>query len=183
MIDDLEEIRAALERLGRWEVLDRLQPGLASQLVRDRLAAAGLGRQPDLEALYGWRNGTGGEGSPDLGSIWLFPGFYLLSLDDAFANYKSIRPNQRWDPAWFPVFANDGGDFYAVNTAEDPAPVVYFMIDEPEQPVEHESLSRMIKTLADCFREGIFYVDDSGYLEMHDRRYAAMVRRNNPNRA
>jgi hypothetical protein len=178
--DDLEEIRASLERLGRWELLDRLQPGLASHLVRDRLATAGLGKQPDLEALYGWRNGTRAEGSSSLGSICLFPGFYLLSLDDAFANYSLIRADRRWDPAWLPVFANDGGDFYAVDTAADPGPVVDFMNEEPEQPVEHESLSGMIRTLADCFREGVFYVDGAGYLEMDDVRYAAVTGRNNP---
>lgn len=141
----------------------------------------GLDTPADLEDLYSWRNGTRVEAGSDLDSVQFFPGFYLLSLDDALENYEGFRRDSRWDSAWLPVFANGGGDFYAVNTAEGSGPIIGFIIDQSEHPVEYEGLGAMLETLADCFTEGVCFVDDRGYLEMDDRRHAAIARRHNAN--
>jgi cell wall assembly regulator SMI1 len=179
--DNLEIIRSYLERLDRHEVLARLLPGLRPDDIQRRLTDVGLGVPPDLVDLYAWRNGTRVEPGADLDSVHFFPGFWLLSLDDALTNYVAFRDDPRWAPSWLPVFSNGGGDFYAVNAREAPFHVIGFLIDQPDQPVEYESLAHMAQTLAECFQAGAFFVDDRGYLEMDDQRYAEIARRNNPN--
>jgi hypothetical protein len=84
---------------------------------------------------------------------------------------------------WLPVFANGGGDFYVVDFSSGSDlehPVVGFMLDEAEHPIEYESLPAMIATIAECFEEGAFFVDDRGYLEVDDGRHVEIARRNNP---
>jgi hypothetical protein len=52
-------------------------------------------------------------------------------------------------------------------------------MDRADHPTEHECLETMMATLAE-FSERAFFVDDHGYLEIDDRRYAEIARRNNP---
>ncbi len=180
VIESLEIIRLHLEQMNRRELLARLLPGLPRDAIRERLARAGLGVPPDLRDLYSWRNGTRVEAGTDLDSVHFFPGFWLLSLDDALTSHVAFRDDPRWDSAWLPVFANGGGDFYALDTRESPFHVIGFMIDQSDQLVEYETLGHMVNTLAELFAEGAFFVDDRGYLEADDRRHAEIARRNNP---
>lgn len=46
--------------------------------------------------------------------------------------------------------------------------------------MEFESLPAMLRTLAASFDEGVFFVDDHGYLEMDDHAFAALAARMNP---
>ena len=84
-------------------------------MVRSSLAAVGLTSIRELEELYGWKNGTSIAGVAAVDDIHLFPGFYLLSIEDAVANYRAFAPDARWMGGWLPVFANGGGDFYVLD--------------------------------------------------------------------
>jgi hypothetical protein len=176
----LETIRKYLGQLGRHEVVERLQPGLELDQIDTRLANAGLGPSAEVGGLYSWRNGTRVEPGTTLDSVQFFPGFWLLSLDDVVSNYLAFRDDSRWSSGWLPIFANGGGDFYAVDLEQRPSPVIGFMVDSESHPVEYESLAHMLDTLAECFAEGAFFVDDQGNLEMDDSRHAQIARRNNP---
>jgi hypothetical protein len=176
----LERIVAALAKLGRTEVLRRLLPGVPVETIRERFRGVGLQASSGLVALYSWHGGTAVTAGTSLDDVQFFPGFWFLSLDDAIANYVAFRDDMRWNSSWFPVFANGGGDFYAVWIREQGEPVVGFLVDEAEHPVEYASLASMCGTLADCFEEGVFYVDGRGFLEMDDARHADIARRNNP---
>lgn len=165
----LTSIEAALQRLGRQALLRSLQAGLSAEAVRSSLGAAGLASASDLEALYVWRNGTPTAGGVTLDDIHLFPGFYLLSIEDAIANYSTFLTDSRWRPGWLPIFANGGGDFYVLDLGSLSArPVRHFRVEESEHPVEFTSLGAMLATLAAAFERGIFFVDANGYLEMDD---------------
>ena len=77
-----------------------------------------------------------------------------------------------------PVFANGGGDFYAVvcdDARDDYGSVVHFRIDDSEHPIEFGSLRAMLETLAAAFVRGVFYIDRSAYLEMDDMQFAALA--------
>lgn len=179
MIEQLDRIYAQLERLGRDEVIRRLQPALTPDEIQRRLADIGLVAPQDVIELYSWHNGTRVEPGTYLDSVHFFPGFSFLSLDDAVRHYVAFRDDERWDRGWLPIFANGGGDFYAV-VACSPFPVVGFLIDQREHPVEYESLDAMVSTLSESFDQGAFFVDQRGYLESDDRRHAEIARRNNP---
>lgn len=94
-------------------MLERLRPGIKSDALNGSMEAIGLFAPADLCDLYEWRNGTDTQGAK-LDDIHLWPGFYFLTIKDAIANYGAFVADSRWDRAWIPVFANGGGDFYAV---------------------------------------------------------------------
>lgn len=171
----------ALSRLGREALLQSLQIGLSADAVRSKLASAGLSCTPELEAVYGWRNGTASDSPASLDDIQLFPGFHLLSLEDAVTNYRALVVDDRWTTGWLPVFANGGGDFYVVDLSPTGAGAVrHFWIDEAEHPIEFSSLSAMMATLAQGFARGIVCLDPNGYLERDDMVFGRLATDMNP---
>ena len=172
----LASIEAALQRLGRHALLRSLQAGRSAEAVRSSLGAVGLASAPELEALYVWRNGTSTAGGVTLDDIHLFPGFYLLSIEDAIMNYRAFMNDSRWRTGWLPIFANGGGDFYVLDLGSlSTRPVRHFRIEESEHPVEFTSLGAMLATLAAGFERGVFFVDSNGYLEMDDLAFGGLA--------
>ena len=149
MIEDisvvLSQIEAALRRLDRQVLLRALRPGLPAGDVR---ASLGLGASAELEALYGWRDGTATAAVGSVDDIHLFPGFYLMSIEDSIVNYRAFVTDPRWKPGWLPVFTNGDGDFYVVELRTDTeSPVRHFRIDQSEHPIEFSSLGRCWRPL------------------------------------
>jgi hypothetical protein len=179
----LATIETALQRLGRQVLLRSLQPGLPGSAVRSALGGADLALAPstELESLYGWRNGTSTAGVAAVGDVHLFPGFYLLSVEDAIANYRAFVTDSRWRSSWLPVFANGGGDFYVLDLGPPlESAVRHFRLDESEHPIEFSSLGALLTTLAQAFELGVFFVDPSGYLEMDDLVFGGLAAELNP---
>ena len=183
MVKDLEAILVSLEGLGRRTVLSHLRPGVSQSGIETLFGSIGLSVPTNLAGLYAWRDGTAVEPGEPLDDLQFFPGFYFLSLDDAMASYRRFSGDARWSEGWFPVFANGGGDFYAVDlhhSDESDAPVIGFILDQPEHPIEYQGIASMIATIAACYEEGAFYVDARGYLEMDDERHAVVAKLHNP---
>jgi len=179
LTEALSLIETGLERLGRSALLRALRPGLRRDEVDRLLKAAGMPIGSAVEALYGWRDGTQTAGVT-LDDIQMFPGFYLLSVEDAITNYRAFVVDPRWSPGWLPLFANGGGDFYLVDMGEPSEVVRHFRIEEAEHPIEFRSLAGMVDTLAAAFDRGVFFVDGDGYLEMDDLRFASVAAELNP---
>jgi cell wall assembly regulator SMI1 len=176
----LSQIEMWLDRLHRTAALGALRPGLSDEAVNRLLGLAGLPANSEVVALYSWRDGTQTEGFT-LDDIQVFPGFYLLSLEDALANYRAFVTDSRWRQGWLPLFGNGGGDFYVVDLEGQPSGRVrHFRIDEAEHPVEFDSLLGMFTTLAAAFVAGVFFVDHDGYLEMDDSAFTAVAAALNP---
>jgi hypothetical protein len=162
--------------------LQLLKPGVNADLVRDGLALYGLLTNAQLEALYGWHNGTNSNPGTVLGSMWLLPGFYLLGLDEAIANHTSFKDDSRWDPQWFPVFADGGGDFYIMDLSPKAAPAIRrFYLEGTEQPLHYESLAALIDTAAAALEAGAIYVDETGFVDVDADAFAIIAARLNPN--
>lgn len=177
----LVTIEQALQRLGRRVLLESLQDGVPAEAVRSSLAAVGLPSTTEVEALYGWKNGTSTAGVAAVDDIHLFPGFYLLSLEDALANYRAFAADERWTVGWLPLFANGGGDFYVIDLREPPGGAVrHLRIEASEHPIEFGSVQALSATLAAAFERGVFFVDSSGYLEMDDLVFAGVAAELNP---
>lgn len=176
----LARIETGLRRLGRHTLVQSLQAGLPAEAVRASVGSVGLASPPELEFLYGWRDGTSTVGGVTLDDVHIFPGFYLLSIEDAIANYRAFETDSRWRSGWLPLFANGGGDFYILDLSSTAAsPIRHFRIEESEAPVEFDSLGAMVTTLAAAFERGVFFVDPSGYLEMDDLVFGELAARLN----
>lgn len=177
----LLRLEDALTRLDRHRLLQALRPGASRVEVEGLVGSVGLRSNADLVALYGWRDGTSTEGVSAVDDIHMFPGFYLLSLEDAIANCRAFVNDERWSAGWLPVFANGGGDFYVVDLGSpDERAVRHFRIDEAEHPIEFSSIKDMLGTLVQAFERGVFFVDPSGYLEMDDLVFGALATEVNP---
>jgi hypothetical protein len=177
----LADIEALLRQLGRRALLAALKPGLDAEHVQSLLGGVGLPSLPEVESLYGWKDGTETAGIKAVDDIHLFPGFYFLSLEDAVSNYRAFVSDQRWTPGWIPVFANGGGDFYLIDVSDDMAGVVrHFRIEEAEHPIEFLTVGDMLATIGVAYDRGIFFVDGDGYLEMDDAAFASLAAEMNP---
>lgn len=185
VIDDvagaLVKIETALQQLDRQVLLRSLQPGLSDGEVRVAFGSIDLAVIPEVEALYGWHNGTSTAGVAAIDDIHLFPGFYLLSIEDAIANYRAFVTDSRWTIGWLPVFANGGGDFYVLDLSSlGQSPMRHFRIEEAEHPIEFSSLGTMLATFAKAFERGVFFVDPDGYLEMDDLVFGSVAAETDP---
>ncbi|MDQ6685913.1 MAG: SMI1/KNR4 family protein [Pseudomonadota bacterium] len=175
-------IVAHLRHLGRKSP-DLLQPPLPSPAFATCAAKFPFPLTGELLAIYAWRNGTRAEQGESLENLHFFPGFFLLSLEDALRNYLERKQNTQWRDDWFPLFADDAGDFYVVpcgSVGVDSTEVIGFVHGEPTQVAEYESIAAMLRTLNAAFAEGVFFVDHDGSLEMDDDKYKLLARRFNP---
>jgi len=171
----LERLEHGLESLGRAKLLDALNPGVKPAVTRHMLSTLGLGQSPELDMLYHWRNGTGAT-SHALGDLYIFPGYYFLSQADIWVDYAALVEDSRWHPGWLPVLADGGGDYYAVDlTAGGTGSVRHFRNYDVEHPVEFDSLTDMVRTLAEGYERSVFFVDDHGYLEMDDSQFEMLA--------
>lgn len=177
----LSRIERALRKLGRSTLLTALRPGAPADRTRAVLEAVGLSSDQQIETLYHWRDGTRTQGIGSIDDIHMFPGFYLLSAEDAVANYRAFVADARWSRSWLPIFANGGGDFYVVDVGEEAqGRVRHFRIDETDHPVEFPSLEAMVATLAEGFDRRVFFVDSAGFLEMDDLAFGSLAAETNP---
>jgi len=178
---ELENILGHLVRLRR-PVVSLLQEPITPQETRVRLQEMQLIPSDEFTELYCWRNGTKAVEGDILDDLDFFPGFYLMSLDDAIQAYRAAVVSE-WNPAWFPLFANDCGDFYVVpfsRSATKESEVVCFIRGEPQQKIAFESLFTMARTISACFDAGAYFVAAEGYLEANDGAVAAIARKFNP---
>lgn len=175
----LADVKNALRRLDRNVLLNLLREGVPAEEVRAALESARLPTSRELEAFYGWHNGLGDGGV--IGEVTIFPGFYLLSLQEAIANYKIFVSDARWRTGWFPVFADGGGDFYVVDFgSSSEAAVRHFWIEKLECPVEFLSLGDLLSTIAAGYERNIIVVNSDGDLSMDYFAYAALANEMNP---
>ncbi|WP_363250331.1 SMI1/KNR4 family protein [Microbacterium sp.] len=185
MLDGLENYLTAVEdglrQLDRWKLIRSLRPGASPSQVLERFRSAGTDVPIEALELFSWHDGTETRGT-SIGEIALIPGFYLLSSTDSTENYRAFVSDERWRPSWIPFLADGGGDFYVLDSEgrDRVAPIRRFRIEEQEHPVEFGSLKDFFETISVAFQRGVFFVDESGFLEMDDFAFAELARQINP---
>ena len=171
----------------RRPVVEKLRPGLQPATVEASLGRLQVALPHELIHLYCWRDGTDVHEGSLLDDLHFFPGYYLMSLEHALTSFELFRNDPKWNHNWFPVFASGGGDFYAVICQEEcgarSAPVVGFLLGEPDHEIEYENLTTMLSCLRVCFEQEIFFVTAEGFLEADSDRQFEVDRSVNPNLA
>ena len=154
------------------------RPGVDVEAIIARLHVLGLQGPPDLVQLYSLCDGTETVVGDLLDEIQFFPGFYWMNLDKAITTYKSLVKDGRWSAAWLPIFANGGGDFYAVicdEKSHDFGGLVGFILGESDQIIEFENVSSMFRTIERSFAEKAFFVSN-GRLQADYPKMRAIAR-------
>jgi cell wall assembly regulator SMI1 len=178
LLRDLERVEERVAQLGRTAALNALQPGLQAPAVVERLATVGLVAPPEVVQYFGWHDGQG-DYDATLGELWLFPGFYPMSTEEALIDYAALVVDPRWQTGWLPIFADGGGDFFVVDLESDGV-IRRFRNDETIQPIEYLSLSSMIATIADAYDEGVYHLGEHGELTLDQAAFAVLAARHNP---
>jgi hypothetical protein len=182
LITSLNNILGHLQRLDR-PVVELIQPPLAPHEIATLAARFPFALTRELETLYQWRNGTLDLTGELLQNLSFFPGFYLLSLEEAAEIYQEREGSEQWRRSWFPLFADGAGDFYVVACALsrlETSEVIGFIHGEPEQTVEYESVTSMMQTLERAYAQGAFFVDEDNALDIDDDLHREIARRFNP---
>jgi cell wall assembly regulator SMI1 len=190
----LDALLAALTRadapLTKW-----LATGLSRAEIGARVDSLPLRLADEIYDYFAWRNGLRPTRDAD---YELFPGFTVLSLEEALADYHlliatanqvaqhaGVQASSLWNERWFPLFRDAGGDYHVALTDTHPAPTapIYAVVrEDPDSAyLAYDNLTSLIQTVAGCFQAGAFKA--VGEIVEEDRpRAAAIVRAHNPER-
>ena len=167
----LGALLAHLERLGRREVLGRLRPGMTAAATTSALSAAGLEAPAPLVDWFTRADGVNTDGAL-IGDLYLLPGFYPLPLEGALEHRHYAMG---WPRAWLPILANGGGDYFVVDTTDNEAPVLEFLVyDQPAVAVA-TGLEAFLRLVLQAFEDGVVFVDAEGHLEQNDEQWRRML--------
>ncbi len=156
-----------LERILAWlQAHDQpaaasLQPGLSQAEIEAKVKELPFRLPQEVYELYQWRNG-------DPAGHELFPYHVFLPLEEAVHRLGSRHQlPEPWDPKWFPIFDFDESYYVVICDETDTEASPTFLIDEiPEFCVEYATLTHMIRTVAECYEAGAYYLNDQGVLDI-----------------
>jgi len=182
MITALEQIVEHLRVLGR-KAPTLLQAPLSPGEIETLVSGLPFLLTRELETIYQWHNGTEAAEGDLLDDLYLFPGAYFLSLEEAVQTYHERKQSPQWQENWFPLFADGGGDFYLVTCSLsklDSGEIIGFIHGEPDQSVEYENVTALARTIEAALAAKAIYLDTDNSLDFDDERYAEIARAMNP---
>lgn len=169
--------------LGRLHLpaADRLRTALPYEQWESLATSLPFKVPSELEQLYRWRDGVAAHTGDLLTDLQVFPGFYLLPMQEAVRIYHERENAPQWESGWFAFAADGAGDFYILPcNVPQPANVIGFIHGEPEQVVEYLSIHAMTQTLVTAYQQGAIFIDPLGDLEFDDDAYQLIARKHNP---
>jgi len=178
-------------KISKRPVVNYLQPGLSREYLLNATNELPDTFPDELVEMYLWKNGTHISSELITDQVCFFPGYYFLSIEDALYEYTQlisisncpdIIEDIKWNKYWFPVFSNAAGDFYSVCLGD-----VYnksnvlkcFSYDLPFGQEAFATLSALMKTVYDCYREDIFYLGEDNLLKMNRKEFNRIRMQNN----
>jgi cell wall assembly regulator SMI1 len=185
IVAECERIRQHHVQLGRV-VADRLLPALSDEEISAAASDLGLVFPRCVHELYGWRNGT------DLTAVeydaaW-FEAMIFRSLGDSVRRCRNNRQRvstvgTEWQNNWFPLFDDGAGLQMAIECGASEA------VDAPIHVATDalhfygrafDSLELLLRTMARAFEEGVFSVNELGWLVVDHDRFPRLAREANP---
>jgi hypothetical protein len=169
MTQELSTLMALIDgHLDRLELgaAKYLRPGLPPNAVVDELTARDLRAGDELIALFAWHDGT--EVGPDisLNDMWLMPGYYLFTFEEALRTYDLFVNEFEGNPSWFPILEDNFGGYMFVDCARiDQQPVYDYDFENVNNELKHRSIQEMLTTIETAFSRGIFFKNSEGLFD------------------
>ncbi|QEH41136.1 SMI1/KNR4 family protein [Chitinophaga sp. XS-30] len=164
LIDYLRSIKAPVTKL--------LREGESGKVLQYKLEGEGLIATKQLVEVYKIVDGTS-MNEDHLGLQYFFPGFILVSLDQALELYdEECKEYGSWPEGYLPVFWNGNRDYLLVNCRSEDNGVYYFSPDEfrfDGLGKIYDSLDLLFMTVLECFKEGGYALGD--HLEDINHQY------------
>jgi hypothetical protein len=169
-----EAILALNVNLGR-ALGDRLAQGLPRETIVERARREGLDLPGEVVDLFAWRDGS--NPGHAMGALWLLPGYYLLSLDEALSNRAALREFR--PDGWLPLLSDGGPCVLAVQCRGPGYGRVLHYDPEGDDAgaVMFPNLEAMLSAIEEALASAAFLVDDDGYLEQDDGRWLPIAAR------
>lgn len=175
----------SLERIERWlqqhkaGFVAHSGQGLTDEQIEEETRNLPFRLPKEVYELYNWLNNSIING--------LVYAFSIASLNKAVEMRDlfieiSRSTGSTWNPHWLPIcFSNN---FFCVITGDleqkDTSPVIFFNQETYTQYICHTSLTAMMLTIAEAYETGAYYLNSIGYPEMDEKKFAPILRRNNP---
>jgi cell wall assembly regulator SMI1 len=122
----------------------------------------------DVIELYLWRNGVRLEGQSF--EMRIVPKFYFRSIEvsiettTAFA-CRADDPEMQWKPSWFCLCTDLGGDCLSLETNRSEQFGRIFAVTEIAEPFPaFWSFDTMLLSILECYRAGVYFLDEDGTL-------------------
>ncbi|WPV65824.1 SMI1/KNR4 family protein [Chitinophaga sp. LS1] len=170
----------------KYPYLDILQIGLSPDVVTKRLSTLHISSDL-LVILYGWRNGVLDMDNRVIGQMELFARAIMLPLENAIEHYDYAITNDMWKEKLFPIFTSGGGDFLLFDANEQNQTVGQILTYSPsvtlsEEPVSiYDDMNTMFETVIECYRQGAYRFDESGFIEVDYQIEQQLSQSKNPN--
>ncbi|HKQ37169.1 MAG TPA: hypothetical protein VJ063_03760 [Verrucomicrobiae bacterium] len=160
------------------------RPGLTQAELASCALFRNVSEPSELHDLFAWRNGTVENGIP-MGRLWIKPGFYVLSSDDAVReNHYCSEHCDYWKSSWFPLLTNGAGGrhFYDIDKLIAGKACVMNFDTESQQIVNqmYDSIESMLRTILTCYQSGAYFLALDGYLDSDFPREVTISRNVNP---
>ncbi len=150
-------------------IVHLLQPGLNSKQIDEKIIDLPIDLPKEVYALYKWRNGINWSDKYSLGEMWIFPLGIFTSIERSIENYKYYQNtnDKFWNESLFMLFEGGGGEMFFIDCNENS--ISYRMIIMLDYgAVDHEilitiydSLNKLIETIVECYKEKIFWFEDT----------------------
>jgi len=162
-----------------------LKPGLTDDALQSNSLRLPLHIPQSAIELFKWHNGTE-QGVATFNDMWFFPGYFLVSLEEAIDIYLELRKEvpERWDSNWLPIFDSGSGDYCAIACGLMPSAdgeVIVYRIGDVSTESEFSTLESMLQTISTCFENGAYSVAPTGEFDQDDSQVSKTARRLNLN--
>ena len=131
---------------------------------------------------FQWQNGVDDKNGQTIDQLYIFPGYYLISLQEAIEIYRSLVDSQYYGIGLFPILASGGGDYYLIDLRpnSDKPGAIYKLLEGYFPAQVFSNLCNLFITYKKCIAEGIIYIAEKKYLEMDDRQFSRVAAEVNP---
>ena len=97
------------------------------------------------------------------------PGYRLIHILELESENNVLKERTKWDDQIqkvIPFLANYSSDYICyVKMADGKECVVSIMHDSPDVVVMHSNTARFLETICAFYKDGVYYLDDDGYLD------------------
>jgi hypothetical protein len=167
LASELERLVAHLRGLNR-PVIQFLQPGIDAGEVDAEL---GLHAPASVADWFRWCNGVAGFRGQIQDDVNVIPGYNPLSIEEAVRMMSSYAGDPVLGASWVPILGSASADIYAaVWSSDQEARVASVLVGEATE-IEFSSIEQMVAVFNGCYEDGVFYIDDQGYLAMNSDLY------------
>ncbi|KAL3866192.1 hypothetical protein ACJMK2_043514 [Sinanodonta woodiana] len=141
-----------------------------TEIMLPLLSSIHMGLHEDILKLYKTTDGINMDVSQlAFKEIWLLPGYYLMSLEEAVETYNTMvesakSDGQDWDNSWFPFLSSGAGDFYFINMS-DGTVNEFIRGEDVDDEAKFENMADFFQQAVQHFEDGDFYMDEEGQLQ------------------